>query len=96
MLRAPADPEGLYQVAKAVIWREDVMESLAAIDVPSLVVASDGDRAVPADRGRAIARAIDGCELLELGSAGHMTAVERPDEVTAALRRLLERAGVAS
>jgi len=84
------DPEGLYHVARAVIWRDSILQDLERIAVPSLVVTSSGDRALPAERGVAIAGAIPGCGLLAIDGAGHMTAVEQPDAVTAALSELFD------
>jgi len=87
-LLTPTHSEGLYQVAKAVIWRESIVEAVPRIDVPSIVITASEDRAIPPARGRALAKALDS-ELLALEGAGHMTAVERPDAVNAALERLL-------
>jgi fatty-acyl-CoA synthase/long-chain acyl-CoA synthetase len=91
-LRAPPSPLGLYEVTRAVLWRESVLDALGAIAVPTLVVVSAGDRAIDPERGRAIARAVPGARLVELGEAGHVTAVERPSEVTRALTALADEA----
>ena len=87
-LLSKRDPEALYQVAKSVIWRTSILDELSAITVPTLVVTSDEDRAIPAARGEAIHRAITGSRHLHIEGAGHMTSVEKPNRVTQALREL--------
>ena len=89
----PPDPDGLYHVAKAVIWRQDIRESLDALDVPTLVVTSEGDTAIAPVHGRRLAEAIPGARLVTLEGCGHMTAVERPERVSALLAELLGEGG---
>jgi pimeloyl-ACP methyl ester carboxylesterase len=89
-LLEPTDREGLYRVAKAVIWREGILDDLSRLTMPSVVITSSADRAIAPARGKALAQALD-TELIEIEGAGHMTAVERPAEVNAALEQLLER-----
>jgi pimeloyl-ACP methyl ester carboxylesterase len=81
----PSDHEGLYFVSRALIWRDDVLGRIAEIDLPTLVVLSDADAAVQSDRVEAIARAIPGARRLMLSGSGHLTPVERADEVSRAL-----------
>jgi pimeloyl-ACP methyl ester carboxylesterase len=71
-------------------------DKLAALDVlrgvATLVVIGSKDRITPLEHSRAIADALPSAELVVLEGAGHMVQLERPDDVTAHLRRLLDRA----
>jgi pimeloyl-ACP methyl ester carboxylesterase len=69
----------------------EVEASLGEITVPSLVIWGDRDLFFSADQGRRTAEAIPGAEFLLLDGCGHLTPAERPDEVAAALDRLLRR-----
>jgi pimeloyl-ACP methyl ester carboxylesterase len=67
----------------------DLREAIASITVPSLVVAGTADRLTPPVHAQRMVEALPGePRLLELEGAGHMCPVERPREVTAALREL--------
>ena len=66
------------------------------IAVPTLVVSGALDVAHHRDVGALLAHEIPGAELVELGWAGHLPAVERPDEVTALLLDRLGRTAVSA
>lgn len=61
----------------------------------TLIVAGDKDVLTPPQHSRAMARQIPEAELAVVSDAGHLVLLERPDEVNAALRRLLERVRLA-
>jgi pimeloyl-ACP methyl ester carboxylesterase len=71
--------------------REDSTGDLATIDVPTLVVGGEEDVLTPPAIAREMASAISQAELVILSRVGHLTPLEAPEEVTHALRRLLER-----
>ncbi|GAA0613741.1 hypothetical protein GCM10009547_14540 [Sporichthya brevicatena] len=58
---------------------------------PTLIVAAERDMLTPADHSRAMAHLLPEAELLVLPESGHLVQLEDPEEVNAALRRLLER-----
>ena len=66
--------------------RPDSTPDLATIDVPTLVITSDGDRTDPArgHRRRWPAR-IPGAELVTIEGVGHLSNLEAPDAFDAAL-----------
>jgi pimeloyl-ACP methyl ester carboxylesterase len=64
--------------------------------VPTVVLTGGADRLTPAAHGRAIAEAIHDTELVEVAEAGHLLPLEYPGIVTAAIRRLIGRAGSAA
>ncbi len=77
--------EGMYQVAKAVFARGDIREAIATLDVPTVVVTSDIDTAIPTHFAVGVASAIPGARLVTYEGSGHLTAVERASEVNTLL-----------
>lgn len=65
--------------------RDDLRPVLGTIAVPTLVLIGDSDQLVPPPHARENAAAIPGATFVELPECGHLTALERPDEVTEAL-----------
>lgn len=66
----------------------------ASLHVPTLVVSGALDVAHHRDIAALLAREVDGAELVELGWAGHLPSVERPDETSALLLEHLDPRGV--
>ncbi len=64
---------------------------LAAIACPAVVVGGAEDRRVTPAMHEELAAAIPGAELVLVPGSGHFTPLERPEDVTRALARLLER-----
>ncbi|SDO99295.1 Pimeloyl-ACP methyl ester carboxylesterase [Nakamurella panacisegetis] len=62
------------------------------VDLPVVIICGDADLQTPLSRSLAIADALPNAELVVIPGTGHMVIMERPDEVNAALRRLLVRA----
>jgi pimeloyl-ACP methyl ester carboxylesterase len=68
----------------------NLWHAVSRLTVPTLVIAGDRDRLTPAPHARRIADTLPELHaLLELPDTGHMAPLERPDELTAALRALL-------
>lgn len=75
------------------VWeaqRHSAWEALPQVDVPTLVVAADGDTFTPVACGRKIADLIPGAELLVLGGATHAALVEQPQTVNHRVERFLQ------
>ena len=66
-------------------------ELLPAITAPTLVVVGARDGFTPPDRGRAMAAAIPGAELLEIPNASHTAPIERPHLVDWTIRDFMTR-----
>jgi pimeloyl-ACP methyl ester carboxylesterase len=66
-------------------------DHLAAVDVPTLVVAGDRDRFTPTWVSRRMALDIPGAELLLVRGGSHTALLERPEEVNHAVLSFLER-----
>jgi pimeloyl-ACP methyl ester carboxylesterase len=62
---------------------------------PTLILAGSKDVLTPAEHSRGMAAQLPEAEFTVLDGAGHLLILECPDQVNAALRRLLERARLA-
>ena len=76
LARAPA--EGVVGALEAMIARPDSTETLATIDVPTMIVVGDEDVLTPPKESRAMHEAIRGSRLEVLAGAGHLSNLERP------------------
>ena len=76
LARAPA--AGVVGALEAMIARPDSTETLATIDVPTLIVVGDEDVLTPPKDARAMHEAIRGSRLEVLAGAGHLSNLERP------------------
>jgi 3-oxoadipate enol-lactonase len=78
--------EGVAQASLAVVVnRSDVLSKIGRLQVPTLVVCGREDRSTPLECSRQIARTIPKAHLVVIEGAGHVSALEKPAEVNAAL-----------
>lgn len=70
---------------KAIMQREDILPRLHAVDVPALVLVGSEDTSLPPPRARRLADALPRATYLEIPQAGHLSALEQPRRVTAAM-----------
>jgi pimeloyl-ACP methyl ester carboxylesterase len=82
-------PQAFVRQERAIMSRADSRELLAAIDCPTLVVCGRQDMLTPLARHAEMAAAIRGSRLEVIDDCGHLSTLERPAEVNAALRRWL-------
>ena len=75
--------------------RPDSTSDLAGIDVPTLVIASDGDTLIPPELTTPMADQIPGARLAMIEGAGHLSNLERPEEFIALLVEHAERCAAA-
>ena len=75
----------------ANIGRSDSRALLGSIRCPTLVLVGDGDELTPPERAAEMARGIAGARLVSVPRCGHLSTLERPDEVTQALIAWLHR-----
>ncbi len=73
--------------------RLDQAGGLAAIAVPTVVVAGTDDLITPPSHARVLASLIPGAELVELEGCGHEVMLERPGQLEAVVAALAARAG---
>jgi len=67
----------------------DLMGRLGEINLPTLVVGSSEDLLTPPKYSEYLAASIPGAQLVLLDGAGHMMALERPDQLVKAISRFL-------
>jgi len=75
----------------AIMTRPDSRPLLAQIACPALVLCGRQDALIPLDWHREMAADIRDAHLVVIEACGHLAPMERPEEVTAALRRWLAR-----
>jgi 3-oxoadipate enol-lactonase len=68
---------------RAVFGRATILDRLGAITAPTLVLVGDEDRATPVIKSRRLAAAIPGARLEIVPGAGHLSALETPEAITA-------------
>ena len=73
----------------AIMNRADSRPDLANIKVPTLVLAGDRDQLTPPERAREMAEGIAGATLVITPDCGHMSTMERPEAVNAAIEAWL-------
>ncbi len=90
-MAAQVGAESFVRQQAAIMSRPDSRPGLAAIRCPTLVLVGDADQLTPPARSEEIAAAIPGARLVVLKDCGHMCAMERPEQTTAALIEWLEK-----
>lgn len=85
-------PRRVRAGAGRTLTKLDLMDAIAHLDVPALVLAAERDRLTPPVHADRLAAALPQLvEHVTLPRAGHMGPLEAPDEVNAAIERLLAR-----
>ena len=77
---------------EAIMGRADSRPTLAQIRCPTLVLCGREDALTPLALHEEMHAGIAAAELVVIERCGHLSTIERPDEVTAALRRWLAAA----
>jgi 3-oxoadipate enol-lactonase len=76
---------GLVAALEALRDRADSQETLSEIDVPALVIVGEQDALTPPSESEAMAAALPRARLVKIPGAGHLTALERPEEFNKAV-----------
>lgn len=84
-------PEAFVRQSVALMTRQSQLELLASISCPVLVIAGDEDAICPLPRQEEMAAAIQTAEICVLSPCGHISTLEQPERVNAALLRLLSK-----
>jgi 3-oxoadipate enol-lactonase len=80
---------GIYAAVQRMMDRPDSTHLLADVRCPTLIVVGEEDELTPVDEARNMHGQVLGAELAIIGSAGHLSNLERPDEFDVALARFL-------
>ncbi|MND73238.1 Alpha/beta hydrolase family protein [compost metagenome] len=75
-------------VGRSFVTREDRIEWLEEMDVPSLVMTGCEDKARPVLEGYLMAEAL-ACPFKEIPAAGHISTLENPEFVNRTLAEFL-------
>jgi 3-oxoadipate enol-lactonase len=79
----------VHAIDAVVLSRRSILDALPVIATPTLVVVGTEDRSTPPRRSERIVAAIRGARLVRIPGAGHLSALEAPAAVNAALRAFL-------
>jgi pimeloyl-ACP methyl ester carboxylesterase len=82
-------PDAFLRQQQAIMTRTDARPVLAAVSCPALVLVGDGDELTPPALSQEIAAGIRGARLVVVPDCGHLSTVERPQAVNAALTEWL-------
>jgi pimeloyl-ACP methyl ester carboxylesterase len=85
------DKDAIIRFGRGIFSREGILEHLAEITVPTLVIVGEEDRSQPLARAQRIADAIPGSKLLIVPNAGHISSFDNPDVINAALEKHFAR-----
>ena len=85
------DVPSMLTCLDALIRRDSVLGRLPGVGVPSLVIVGSEDLSLPARRSLRIHGALPDSEFVEVPEAGHLSALEQPALVNAAIARFLEQ-----
>jgi len=83
-------PEAFVRQLQAIMSRPDSRPLLASVHCPTLVLVGDGDEATPPELNKEIADGIAGARFVVVQNCGHLSTIERPEAVNAALAEWLE------
>ncbi len=87
------DPETV-QLALGALLELDLVDDIAAIDLPTLVITGSADLIAPPAESRRIAQRIPGARLETFRGGGHMLMLERADELNGLLADFATEVGV--
>jgi pimeloyl-ACP methyl ester carboxylesterase len=79
----------IHRAVTGVIERRGVVDELARITLPTLILVGEEDVATPPPKAEGIHAAIRGSRLVRLPRAGHSSTIETPEAVNAALADFL-------
>ncbi|MFT4171593.1 MAG: alpha/beta fold hydrolase [Rhodocyclaceae bacterium] len=90
-MAAQVGVEAFIRQQTAIMHRVDSRPGLARITCPTLVLCGGDDQLTPFALHKEMADAIADADLIIVNEAGHLSPLEQPDAVSAALRHWLER-----
>jgi len=83
-------PQAFLRQQQAIMGRPDSRELLATVSCPTLILCGRQDTLTPLERSLEMADSIAGARLSVIEDCGHLSALEHPTRVSAALRAWLE------
>ena len=86
---AATAPAAVAGALRGMALRPDMTKELPNIDVPTLVICGEHDVISPPDEMRSIADKLPNATFVESAGSGHMSPLEAPAAVNAAIRDFL-------
>ena len=80
----------ITSVRSVLIDRDSVLDKLAEVKVPTLVVSGTEDHTLPATHSQRIADHLPGARHVEISGATHLAALEKPDEANSLILDFLK------
>lgn len=77
--------DGFVRQQHAVIGRPDSRAMLASITCPTVVICGRQDQVTPLELSEEMAALVSGALLVVIEDCGHMSPLERPQEVSSAM-----------
>ena len=88
-------PEDVAMVQRGMAERQDSMETLKTINVPTLLMTGDEDILTGIAEAELMRQNLSGSEINVIAKAGHYSPWEQPEEVGKLLRQFLDRLNAA-
>lgn len=85
------DPAGVKGSLLAMLSRNDTTESLSEIKIPALFICGEFDALTPPPVMKALAEKVNGAEYVVIKNSGHMSPIEKPEEVYTAIQGFLSK-----
>jgi pimeloyl-ACP methyl ester carboxylesterase len=89
-MAAETGAEAFVRQEMVIISRPDFRPLLPSIRCPTLVLVGEADTRTPPERAREMAEQIAGAQLVVVPGCGHLSSIEQPDAVNAALLEWLQ------
>lgn len=87
------DRQAMIDFAQGIFSRKSVYGQIDAIRIPTLIVVGEKDMPTPPKKARQMASRIPGARLEVIADSGHLTTIEEPAAVNAALKAFLDSLG---
>jgi pimeloyl-ACP methyl ester carboxylesterase len=88
-MAADTGVEAFVRQQQAITSRPDSRPLLASIRCPTLVVVGEGDELTPPELAKEICTGVSGARLVVVPDCGHLSTIEKPEAVNAALAEWL-------
>ncbi|HSL88009.1 MAG TPA: alpha/beta hydrolase [Ignavibacteriaceae bacterium] len=85
------DPAGVKGCLLAMLGRTDTTAYLEKINIPTLLICGEQDSLTPPAVMKEMQNRIKNAEYVEIENAGHMTPIEKPEEVNSAIKNFLKK-----
>jgi 3-oxoadipate enol-lactonase len=81
----------ITSVRSVLLDRDPVLDALAGVKVPTLVVSGTEDHTLPSIHSQRIAEHLPGARHVEISGAAHLVPLERPDEANSLILDFLKQ-----